>query len=396
MKNKKIIALAILGISGILFSTISFDSVLAQGNFQSKRKIVVFKDKFDTNKNDQIVANVGGKKIKDLKLIGGSVVLLDQVAEKKIEENPAVLRIDEDLIVSALGKSKFISAPKEQIIPWGISQINADFGWKNYIENNSVKVGIIDTGISNSHLDLKVSGGVNTINSLKSWNDDNGHGSHVAGIVGATDNKIGVIGVAPKVVELYAIKVLNSKGSGYLSDIIKGLDWAIKENIQVVNMSLGSSSGNDSFHEAIQNTKAKGITIVAAAGNSSGAVSYPAAYEEVIAVSATDSSNYIADFSSRGSEVDLAAPGVSIYSTYKGTSYATLSGTSMAAPHATGVVALIINSNNCDYDKNLNCSLEEIQKKLQDSATDIGELGRDDNFGYGLVNVEEAIAPISN
>jgi subtilisin family serine protease len=232
-----------------------------------------------------------------------------------------------------------------------------------------------------------VKGGVNTINPRKNWNDDNGHGSHVAGTAAGLDNDIGVIGVGPAI-DLYAIKVLDKNGSGFLSDVIEGIQWAIANGMQVINMSLGTSADIQSFHDAVIAAKNAGLVTVAAAGNSGGAVIFPAAYPEAIAVSATDENNVIASWSSRGPEVDLSAPGVSIYSTYKGTGYATLSGTSMAAPHVTGSAALVLNTSVGLYDVNANgiWDPDEVQTKLQATATDLGDGGFDILYGWGLVN----------
>ncbi|MFA4815566.1 MAG: S8 family peptidase, partial [Candidatus Gracilibacteria bacterium] len=250
--------------------------------------------------------------------------------------------------------------------------------------------------ISNKHPDLlaNVKGGVNTINPFKSWNDDNGHGSHVAGIVAARNNTSGVVGVGPAA-DLYAVKVLNAAGSGYLSDVIEGIQWAMANGMQVINMSLGTGSNIQSFHDAVIAAKNAGVVVVAAAGNSGGSVIYPAAYSEAIAVSATDRNNVIASWSSRGPEIDLAAPGVSIYSTYKGTGYATLSGTSMAAPHVAGSAALVLNTPVGGYDVNLNGKWDpdEVQKKLQDRAVDLGNTGFDNLSGWGLVNAYSAVQP---
>jgi subtilisin family serine protease len=205
-------------------------------------------------------------------------------------------------------------------------------------------VAVVDTGINTTHPDLNdnLAGCLNFIVSWRSCEDDNGHGTHVSGIIAAENNNLGVVGVAPKA-RIYALKVLDRRGRGYLSDIIESLDWAIANQMQVVNMSLGTTSNVLSFAEAVQRVRDAGITQVAAAGNSGpgeNTVIYPAKYPEVIAVAATDSQNAVPSWSSRGSEVDLAAPGVSVYSTYLRGGYKTLSGTSMSAPHVTGVVAL--------------------------------------------------------
>jgi len=365
------------------------------------RKIVVFKSGIDEATKEALINKVGGVKIKDLKLVKGKSAWLTPQAEKDLAKQAEVLRIDDDVVVEALVRkesvriSKAFSQPAE-VLPWGIDRVDAELVWPSGNTADPIKVGIIDTGISNKHPDLlsNIKGGVNTINPLKSWNDDNGHGSHVAGIVAAVDNDIGVIGVGPKI-DLYAIKVLNADGSGYLSDVIEGIQWAINNNMQVINMSLGTTSDVQAFHDAVIAAKNAGIVIVAAAGNSGGSVNYPAAYPETIAVSATDQNNQIASWSSRGPEIDLAAPGVSIYSTYKGTGYATLSGTSMAAPHVTGVAALVLNTPVGNYDANSNGKWDpdEVQKKLQDTATDLGNLGFDNLYGYGLVNAYHAVQP---
>jgi subtilisin family serine protease len=304
-----------------------------------------------------------------------------------------VLRIDPDVEVYALENVRIKGAKPQpsQTLTWNIDRVDAEISW-GISTGDPVKVGVIDTGIDLKHPDLQanIKGGYNAINPLKSPNDDNGHGTHVAGIIAALNNTIGVIGVGPNI-DLYAIKVLNANGSGYLSDVIEGLDWAVANGMQVVNMSLGTSQDVQSFHDAIVSAYNAGVTIVAAAGNSGGTVSYPAAYPEVIAVSATDQNNQIASFSSRGPEVDLAAPGVNIYSTYKGQSYATLSGTSMAAPHVTGAAALIIDTKKCDLNLDGICTPSEVQQRLEQTAIDLGTPGKDNLYGSGLVNVYNAL-----
>ena len=358
-----------------------------------RRKIVVFEGGFSNEAaKDGLLARHAGIQIKNLDLVRGKVVYLSERATVDLAKEKGVLRIDDDVVVEALthrGQTQQSQTQAAQSLPWGINKIDAELVWPTGNLANPVKVGIIDTGISKDHSDLKanIKGGVNTINSRKSWTDDNGHGSHVAGIVGALNNSLGVVGVAPQV-DLYAIKVLGANGSGYLSDVIEGIDWAKNRNLNVINMSLGTSADVQSMHDAVIAAKAAGVTIVAAAGNSGGAVIYPAAYPEVIAVGATDANDQIAYFSSHGPEVDLAAPGVSIYSTYKGTGYKILSGTSMAAPHVTGTAALVLNTPVGANDTNANGKWDpdEVQNKLMSTATDLGAAGQDEFFGAGLVN----------
>lgn len=363
-----------------------------------QRKIVVFKQGvLNESEKDALIDNSGGARIKDLKLINGKAVLLSPKAEKALAGMPGVLRIDNDVVVEALVKGGVSAKPAlsqpAQTLPWGVDRIDAEKVW-SVTTGDPIKVAVIDTGIDIYHPDLKANlkGGVNTINSRKSYNDDNGHGTHVAGIIGAIDNTIGVVGVGPKI-DLYAVKALDRNGSGYLSDIIEGLDWAIANNIQVINMSLGTTADIQSFKEAVQRVNVAGITQVAAAGNDGKAVNYPAAYSEVIAVSATDNTDTIAAWSSFGPEVDLAAPGVSIYSTYKGSTYKTLSGTSMASPHVAGAAALVLTTpiGAWDLDGDSIWDPAEVQNKLEQTAEDLGAVGRDDLYGFGLVDAEAAV-----
>ncbi len=384
---KKIIfsVVSIVAMFGLALFTTQTNLFAAQAN-DNGRKIIVFKAGLNDVAKDEIIGQAGGAKLKNLDLINGKAVQVSQATAEKLKAHPSVIRVDEDVIVKTLS----------QIVPWGIDRVDAKLVWLLGNTADPIKVGIIDTGISNKHRDLlaNIKGGVNTINPNKNWNDDNGHGSHVAGIVAALNNTIGVIGVGPAA-NLYAIKVLGANGSGYLSDVIEGIQWAVANGMQVVNMSLGTNSNILSFHDAVIAAKNAGVVVVVAAGNNGGAVIYPAAYPEAIAVSATDQNNIIASFSSRGPEVDLAAPGVSIYSTHKGTGYATLSGTSMAAPHVAGSVALILNTLVGAYDVNLDgkWNPDEVQKKLQDRAVDLGATGFDNFYGWGLVNAYNAVQP---
>jgi len=184
-------------------------------------------------------------------------------------------------------------------------------------------------------LAANIAGGYNALDPGQPPEDDNGHGTHVAGIIAAAANGTGVVGVAPQV-SLYAVKVLDGRGEGYYSDIIKGIQWCMENGIQVINLSLGGYADVPALHDAVAQAARQGIVIAAAAGNDGpggSSVEYPAKYPEVIAVSAVDASRRITDYSSRGPEVELAAPGDDILSTFTSSAYGTLSGTSAAVPH---------------------------------------------------------------
>jgi len=227
-------------------------------------------------------------------------------------------------------------------VPWGIARVNAPNAWAVTM-GAGVKVAVIDTGIDCNHPDLKANcaGGYNALDSSKSTMDDNEHGTHVSGtIAGVLDGK-GVVGVAPKA-RLYAVKVLDKDGAGGLTSIIKGLVWAGKNHMDVANMSLGAPMGTIFMRAAVKYAEMMGVTVVAAAGNDGKAVNYPAAYPEVIAVSALSPVEGIADFSSRGAQVQFIAPGEDVKSSIPGGGYASFDGTSMATPHVTGLAALAV------------------------------------------------------
>jgi len=383
--------------------------VIASAGSKPVRVIVVFDNAAVHAAAMQHIERLGGAKIKDLPMVDGAAFYLpSKAAEHAVAGISGVKRVEPDLVVEALGKP--VPRQPAQELPWGVDRVNADHVWKFYTAD-PVKVAVVDTGIDTKHPDLtgNLGGGMSAVSYTSSYNDDNGHGSHVAGIIAAVNNSIGVVGVAPAA-DLYAVKVLDRNGSGYLSDIIEGLQWVVKnQQIKVVNMSLGTSSLSASFASAVQVTIASGVVVVAAAGNSGpgdNTVMYPAKFAGVIAVSATNSDpfNTIASFSSRGPEVDLAAPGVSVFSTYKNQSYATLSGTSMASPHVAGVAALVLSSPiggddvssptgdlpNGKWDPN------EVERRLERTAQDLGTSGLDTSYGNGLVRADLAVvAPVA-
>lgn len=285
---------------------------------------------------------------------------------RNLQNDPNVAWIEPDQLYAASGKpTPQPPSQPAQTLPNGIVRIDAVLNQKFASSPIDVDVAVIDTGIELSHPDLNVHKNVSFVRRVQTGNDDNGHGTHVAGTVAALDNLIGVVGVAPGA-RLWAVKVLDRNGSGNLSDVIKGVDYvtANSADIEVANLSLGG--GNSlALNAAIADSVAKGVVYVVAAGNSAtnASGSSPANSPDVICVSAMvdtngkcfvdggqgPSTSYGADdtfatFSNYGSVVDIAAPGVNVLSTYTGQSYAVLSGTSMASPHVAGAVALYLAS----------------------------------------------------
>jgi len=271
-------------------------------------------------------------------------------------------------------------------IDWGVARIGADKVW-GVGSGTGVKIAIVDTGIQLNHPDLinNIVAGYDFVNGDTDANDDNGHGTHVAGLASASFNEAGVVGVS-HTSKLMPIKVLNSQGYGYLSDVAKGVYFAADNGARVINLSLGSTSDSLVLKDAVNYATSKGSLVIAAAGNDGGApCSYPAAYSNAVCVVATDSKNLLASFSNIGGE--LAAPGVYNYSTYLGSTYRYLSGTSMATPHVSGAAALLFSI--CPT-----CSASEIRTLMRETAIDLGEVGQDILFGYGLVDLTSAVSKL--
>lgn len=259
-----------------------------------------------------------------------------------------------------------------------------------------VDIAILDTGIDEAHCDLvaNLAGGHNCTNGpARNWDDKNGHGTHCAGIASAAANDIGVVGVAPGA-NLWGVKVLGNGGTGSWSDVVCGIDWCIENAKEILSMSFGGGP-NDTVAEALATAYAEGHLLVSSAGNSGNDedgeceennVGFPASHPDVIAVSAMDRDNTIAGYSSVGSDVELLAPGTDIRSTYTDDGYDTLSGTSMAAPHVSGVGALVWET----YESNGPSSdNKSIRTDLHDSVEVV--LGTCEE-GHGLVQADGAVS----
>lgn len=304
--------------------------------------------------------------------------------------------IEQDGIVFAIDHTT-TAGSAELDNTWGVKHIGSGAVHSGGNSGTGVKVAVIDSGIDYTHPDLSANyaGGYDFVNNDSDPMDDNGHGTHVAGTVAAVADAAGVIGVAPGAA-LYAVKVLSADGSGAWSGVIAGLDWCVQNGIQISNNSYGSGSDPGSLVQAaFDNAAAAGLLNVAAAGNSGtppgkgNNVGYPARYDSVVAVAATDQNDKRASFSSTGDTVELAAPGVNINSTLLGGGYGTASGTSMASPHVAGVAALVIGSGITDSNSNGRIN-DEVRLVLQNTADDLGDAGLDTQYGFGLVDADEA------
>jgi subtilisin family serine protease len=286
-----------------------------------------------------------------------------------------------------------------QTIPWSLSDLAIPQAWKSS-EGEGITIALLDTGMAH-HDDLNInidSTSVSLIKNEPSPYDFNGHGTASSGIVVCENNNYGIVGVAPKA-KILSLKVLNRSGGGSNIIIEKALEyiWKNREKIDIVNMSLGSRnplSSNGTY--LIKKITDFGIPIIAAAGNKpKDGVLYPAKYPEVFAIGAYGFSTerHLADFSAMGPEIDFAAPGMNITTTWLNNQYAVLQGTSFACPFFSGIIALLLSKNKKENKK---LTVQQIKDILIKNSIDVGEPGRDDKFGYGIINIKSLFCDFSD
>jgi len=358
--------------------------------------VIIGFHQYNVTEETKLVHDNGGKLKKKFHLITAMSANMSDANITKLKKDPRVAYIVNDSVYQAA--DEYTSA-------WGVQYIGSRSVHDKSINGTGVKIAVLDTGIDYTHTDLKdnYKGGFDFVNNNSDPWDDNCltyyktcHGTHVSGTIAAELNGFGVVGVAPDA-SIYAVKVLDVGGFGYASLIVSGLEWAVNNNMNIVSMSLESTENNTAVLDAINVAYNSGILLVAAGGNTGGGpVLYPAAYDSVIAVTAIDQNDQKASFSPIDPKIELAAPGVNINSTIcilaqsntcvvEG--YGLLNGTSMAAPHVTGVAALIMSSDRSKTNK-------DVRAILQNTARHVGTPGRNDIYGFGVVDASNAILGI--
>lgn len=273
---------------------------------------------------------------------------------------------------------------------WSLRKIEAPLAWDISAGSPEVIVAVVDSGVATDHPDLKdkLVPGYNFVANSENVSDDLGHGTFVAGVIAAgTDNSIGIASVSFRT-RIMPVKVLNSKGYAKYSDVAKGIIYAADHGAKVINLSLGGYASSYSLQSAVNYAWQRGAVVVAAAGNNNTSRPfYPAACTNVIAVSATDRNDVKASFSNYGSYISVAAPGVGIYSTYwcRGANYyASMSGTSAATAHVSGVAALLFSQDGTR-------SNAVVRSLIEGTADDLGDPGWDRYYGHGRVNAYQAL-----
>jgi len=302
------------------------------------------------------------------------------------------IKVGKDFIIDQLSQTNDIEANDPGVkSQWAVSYINANHVWPLVEQKETIYVAVVDTGVDYTHPEL-----VNRVNLEKGYDfvhndsdpmDDNGHGTHVSGIIAAEmNNNEGIVGVAGTLdVSIIPIKVLDAEGQGQSDIVAKGIEYAVDQGAQIINLSLGQPGEDVDIANAVRYANEKGVLVVAASGNDNqNCDNYtPAGLENVYTVGAINPLKTKARFSNYGNSVEAAAPGVKILSTVPGNEYEAWDGTSMAAPVVSGTAAIML-AHNPGLD------VSGLASILNESAEDISKEGQDQKSGYGLPNAEKA------
>jgi subtilisin family serine protease len=351
--------------------------------------IVMFKEKINWNTLEGVDVEV----LDSYPSISSVYIEADEVKAEQLRQST-------DILTLQLNEEYKINSQK---VPNGFAALNLTSDYRSSYTGEGVNIAILDTGIDTDHPDLNVMGGVCVLNDFctNGYMDDNGHGTHVAGILAALDNDKGILGVAPDA-NLYSVKAMDSTGSGTTSTILSGVEWAIDNNIDILNMSITTEKDDDALKKIIDQAYSEGLLIVAAAGNNGTSygeedtILFPARYTNVIAVGAINNQNNRVSLSATGPALEIMAPGYNIYSTVPKLSdsfdgirdgYSYMTGTSMAAPYISGLLALY-------KEQYSHFSNTQIRELLTTNVKDLGIVGRDRKYGFGLAQIKDSTVPL--
>ena len=359
------------------------------------RVIVKFKDGQAASNKQSAVAAAKGNIKHEIFGTNAMAIEVPVSALQGLRNNPNVEYVEEDLIRYPFALSTpstgnpYLSG---QSVPYGIKLVQADLLPDTNVGNR--KVCIIDSGVDRAHEDIVGNSanmtGVNDSGTGTWYTDQNSHGTHVAGTIAAVNNSgMGVVGVnSNKRIKLHIVKVFGAGGWAYSSTLASAANQCASYGANVISMSLGGSGSTTTESNTFATLASQGILSIAAAGNAGNtSISYPAGYSGVMSVGALDEFKQWASFSQYNSKVEISGPGVSVMSTVplavKGVKYANLSGTSMATPHVAAVAALV-------WSYFPTCTGSQIRSSLGKSAQDLGTVGRDTKYGFGLVQARAA------
>ncbi len=366
-KRKSIISLVL--ISSLAIGSFGVTTFASYDNNKKSFLILAEKD----GKKEVSVASLSTREAMQLQKTGDHILV--------VEEDGYVVGSKNDKVKKEKHKKKVkVKSSKDSEYEWNIQAVQAD--GVSETSTQKVKVAILDSGIDyTGDIDVKMRKnfipGQDTVYAI--YEDSVGHGTNVAGIIAAKDNDIGITGLNPNV-ELYSARILDDNLQAPISRVVDAIYWAIDNKVNIINISFGTMTDSEALHQAIKDAYDQGILIIAAAGNH-GEVEYPAAYEEVIAVGSVDTNGDRNDGSAIGEELELVAPGEQILSTGSFGGVSVGDGTSLAAPHVTGIASIL-------WQKDLSCSSDFIRTLLATSANQYGER---EEYGYGLVDLKYAL-----
>ncbi|SFS78116.1 thermitase [Marininema halotolerans] len=384
--KKMTFALAAMGLALSVPLTSLHAEAASKGShaISSDSIIVKFKNNPSQAKKKSLINKVGSQLVSENKKVGFSVVKVKGKSVKQaLKEYRNMSNVEYAEPRVTYHATWTPNDPMYASDQYGPQKMSLPQAWDITKGSSNVTVAVVDTGVQANHPDLsgKVVQGYDFVDNDSNANDENGHGTHVAGTIAAnTNNGVGVAGVAPNV-KIMGVRVLDAEGSGTNDAVADGITYAADHGAKVINMSLGGADESQAIEDAVNYAWNKGVVIVCAAGNeSTSSPSYPAYYSKSIAVAATDSNDKLAYFSNYGSWVDVAAPGVDIMSTYIGSKYESLSGTSMASPHVAGLAGLLASQG---------LSNTQIRAAIENTSDTVSGTGS--KFAHGRVNAYKAL-----